>query len=196
MTLRTGESALFLLLCIATLLTDSMWACRTDPPASEIDARIQGFYAQPKSPGLFVLQHELRPSTISAFTRNYPNALEQGWICEDVATTLGYAYYLNADDNFGERASTEVAGSATRVTGYFAQQQEETTTEESSAQSTLTITSTTTSTSSGGESTVTSSASPSALEANTEDTTGAASSGALNAVAVLGASLVAILAAA
>ncbi|VDB90092.1 unnamed protein product [Peniophora sp. CBMAI 1063] len=95
-------SAVFGLTTVIWNQDTSDWSLGTTGGTTQdaIDAKFTQWLSGSKSPGLIILEHELRSATVQAFKDNFPKYAQYGWDLESVARING-ASYQNAQSSSG-----------------------------------------------------------------------------------------------
>ena len=76
------------------------WQLASGLPGQYVSGNLTQWLTGPKSPGLIILEHELRSATVQAFKDNFPKYAQYGWNLESVARING-ASYQNAQSSSG-----------------------------------------------------------------------------------------------
>jgi len=77
---------------------------------ASVTASLTGWLTGPKSPGLFILEHELSNDTVNCFINTYPLHASNGWISKGIPDVLAHAWYQNAQNATSPMVALDVAG--------------------------------------------------------------------------------------
>ncbi|KDQ15391.1 carbohydrate esterase family 4 protein [Botryobasidium botryosum FD-172 SS1] len=78
---------------------------------ASVTASLTGWLNGPKTPGLFILEHELSNDTVNCFINTYPLHASNGWISKSIPDVLDHAWYLNSQNSTAPVVALDVAAS-------------------------------------------------------------------------------------